>query len=91
LSRKEVTDYKYGLCDIPEDGRSHLNLGGNLKTLMDFCTLLQSATASPPAEVKGKIVNPATEAGKVSGIESILLCSCFRNNDSSPLLHFQCL
>jgi hypothetical protein len=91
LSRKEVPDYKYGLCDIPEVGRSHLNLGRSFKILMDFCTLLQSAAASSPAEVKGKIVNPATNAGKVSGIESILLCSYFRNNDSSPLLYFQCL
>jgi hypothetical protein len=58
---------------------------------MAFCNVLQSAAASPPAEVEGKIVNPAKDAGKVSGIKSRSLYSCFRNSDSFPLLQFQCL
>jgi hypothetical protein len=58
---------------------------------MDFCNLLQSVAASPPAAVEREIVNPATDAGKVSGTESVSLYFCFRTNDSSSLSQIQCL
>jgi hypothetical protein len=67
--------------NITEERRSHLNVGGSLKSSTIFTNFLQYV--SLPAEVEGKILNPATDVGKVSGITSVSLYSCFRNNDLS--------
>ena len=56
MSRKEVTNYKSRMHNIAEERRSHLNLGGSFKSRIDLSNLLQTAAASPPAEVEGSEV-----------------------------------